>query len=170
LGQPYRSLGGTSERREPRVRTAAEGRSADRFDRCNTMAPDLLFWVHERGEDVIRLSSRRAARAVPPRWRLGLVSAPNRLFALADHLVADGKAVDALRLLTRANLRRRDARIAQRIVELRFDAFAQMAPFGGRPSWPDEIPDLFPAARLPEVASADLTAERLRSAIVHQAH
>jgi hypothetical protein len=98
---------------------------------------------------------------------LGFVSDPNRLIEAADRLVADGKALDALRLLIRANRRRHDARVAQRIVELRFDAFGQAQWPGNRPSWPDEVPNLFPSAQLPEVASEDLTAERLRSAIAH---
>ncbi len=115
----------------------------------------------------MRRSSRRGAAAALPSWRLGLVSDPNRLFAAADRLVADGRAVDALRLLTRANRRRRDARIAQRIVELRFDAFGQAQWTSDLPSWPRDVPDLFPNAGIPEIASEHLTAEWLRSAIVH---
>ncbi len=115
----------------------------------------------------MRLSSRRRAAAVPPSWRLGFGSDPNRMLAAADRLVADDKAVDALRLLTRANRRRRDARIAQRIVELRFDAFGQTQWTSDLPPWPENVPDLFPTSGLPEIASEHLTAERLRSAIVH---
>jgi hypothetical protein len=115
----------------------------------------------------MRFSSRQRAAAVPPTWRLGVASDPNRLLAAADRLVADDKALDALRLLTRANRRRRDARIAQRIVELRFDAFGQMQWTRDQPSWPEGVPDLFPNADLPEITSENLTAERLRSAIVH---
>lgn len=58
-------------------------------------------------------------------------------------------------------------RLERRLVEARFEEFADAARPAQRPPWPDSIPDLFPDEGIPAIAHVDLTAERLRSAIVH---
>ncbi len=85
--------------------------------------------------------------------------------AEADRLVASGHLVDAIRVLTEANRVRRDPAIEQRLVELRFEAFARATPPPATPPWPDTVEDLFPGELVPVIDRADLTVENLRSAL-----
>jgi Phytanoyl-CoA dioxygenase (PhyH) len=85
----------------------------------------------------------------------------------ADRLVAARRPSDAVRLLTDANRRQRDARIAKRLVDLRFDAFKREGWQRERPMWPERVEDLFPGELIPEVSREDLTVERLRSGVAN---
>lgn len=91
------------------------------------------------------------------------------VIAEAERLEADGDAVAAIDLLTRANRLERDARFERRLVGLRHRAFDALAPGGGRAEWPPTYPDPFPDVRgvPPEVSADDLTAEVLGGAIVN---
>ncbi len=61
--------------------------------------------------------------------------------ASADELIAAGRSVDAIRILTEANRAGRDLRLEQRLVDLRFDAFRQTEWSTTRPDWPDTVED-----------------------------
>jgi hypothetical protein len=117
---------------------------------------------------VIRILSRRRSRAAtgPPGEH---DSPPDSEVTLnvAESLVAKQNLVDAIRLLTEANRRARDARIEKRLVDLRFDAFKLTDWPRERPMWPGRVEEIFPGERIPEVARADLTVERLRSGITN---
>lgn len=89
-----------------------------------------------------------------------------RALGQADRIVAAGQPMDALRVLTEANRRRRDPRIEQRILDLRFESFEPEASSAARPQWPDVIDDLFPGERIPDIPRDDLTVELLRSGIM----
>lgn len=85
-----------------------------------------------------------------------------------DALIAAGRYLEAIRVLTAANRERRDHETERRLVRLRLEAFAELDRSGGPPSWPPAGPadDVF-AARVgpPEVNRAALTADVLRSGI-----
>lgn len=85
--------------------------------------------------------------------------------AQADRLAEEGKPVEAIRLLTEANRAHRDPALEQRLVELRFEAFARATPPPETPPWPDAVEDLFPGELIPVIDRADLTVETLRSAL-----
>ncbi len=93
---------------------------------------------------------------------------PVDALALARQLEAEGRATEAIELLTRMNRRRRNAKVEQELVALRHRAFAAHAREPGLPTWPVPTDDQFATtAGLPEIAAADLSADRLRSAIVN---
>jgi hypothetical protein len=94
-------------------------------------------------------------------------SGPQSALAAADGLAADGRALEAIELLTEANRASRDREVERRLVELRSDAFLSMSWSGERPVWPDSMPDLFPGVEVPEVTRQELTVDRLRSAVQH---
>jgi hypothetical protein len=100
-------------------------------------------------------------------WRRNGQGSDPAASAAAEQLVAEGRILDAIELLTEANLARRDRAIERRLVELRSDAFLSMVWPGERPVWPDSVPDLFPGVTVPEIARADLTVGHLRSAMQH---
>ncbi|MGZ4681219.1 MAG: hypothetical protein ACXWCM_04405 [Acidimicrobiales bacterium] len=85
----------------------------------------------------------------------------------ADRLVADGRLVDAIRVLTDLNREQRDPEIERRLIDLRFEAFAAQAHPVAPPPWPSSVDDLFPGELVPEVDRSDLTAESLRSGIAN---
>lgn len=88
--------------------------------------------------------------------------------AAADELLADGRDREAIDLLTKANRDHADAKIAHRLVEIRFDAFDRVGPTEPAPVWPPEVPDLFEGAGgPPEIGRAELTVANLQSAIFH---
>jgi hypothetical protein len=127
-------------------------------------ARDKLF-----GDCVVRQNLRRHSSDITQRWarRLGLTNDPTRVLAHADALAAGGGPDRAVDLLTHANARRRDPRIEQRLLEIRFEGFAAAPRPADPPPWPSVVPDVFPGRHIPEVRRADLTADRLRSAITH---
>jgi hypothetical protein len=60
-------------------------------------------------------------------WRRnGHESGPAAASAAAEQLVAEGRILDAIELLTEANRSARDHEIERRLVELRSDAFLSM--------------------------------------------
>jgi hypothetical protein len=92
---------------------------------------------------------------------------PSVLMAQAEEMVADGKAREAIDLLSATNRRSRDAAIEQGLVRLRHAAFATIDRSQGREHWPPEAEDLFPAvAGPPEVQGDDLNFETLGSGIL----
>jgi hypothetical protein len=85
----------------------------------------------------------------------------------ADAMVRDGRRIDAIETVTVANRTRRDARLEQRLVYLRHNAFADLVPASGLAVWPPSAPDLFETTTgLPEVSAGDLSAETLASGII----
>jgi hypothetical protein len=83
----------------------------------------------------------------------------------AAALVTAGRSIDAIRVLTAANRAQPDARLEQRLVSLRHDAFATL---DRRPPAPLPAPITATTAtpgELPELSPADLTPETLRSGL-----
>jgi Phytanoyl-CoA dioxygenase (PhyH) len=93
---------------------------------------------------------------------------PNSERALEDAatLVAKGKVLAAIDLLSRANRNERDVRIEEELLDLRYRAYALASHPTERPVQPDHVPDLFPGTVVPEIQGAALTAEAVRSAIL----
>lgn len=96
---------------------------------------------------------------------------PERALLEADRLFARGEMRRAIDVLTQANRLRRDARLDERLVSMRFDAFAQTdwsAVHARPPHPPLDVcpPDLFPGVGIPEIAGTDLSVERVRSAVL----
>jgi hypothetical protein len=112
------------------------------------------------------LSAVRRAAADAPRWRYLLARDPKRLLESADRLARENRAVEALRLLERAQRAHPHVEIAAGIVDLRFEAFRQTQWDTQRPDW-SAVPDLFPGAAIPEVTRERLSGAALRSAITH---
>jgi hypothetical protein len=100
------------------------------------------------------------------RFRNRRVPGPASILAEAEELFARGESVRAIELLTEANRRCRDERLEQRLVSMRFDAFATMDWAGGRGTAPEVTVDLFPGARIPEIAGADLSVDRVNCAVL----
>ena len=116
-----------------------------------------------------RLDARRRVSEIARSWawRSHLANDPAGLIAQAERRLAEHTPDVAIEHLTRANRRRRDVRIEHRLIEARFEGFAQAQWPQERPAWPESVPDLFPDETIPEIGRADLTPERLRSAITH---
>ena len=98
--------------------------------------------------------------------RLRVSRDPGRMLAQANLQLAEGRPDAAVVLLTAARRRSHDPEIEHRLLEARFQAFAQTTP-PAPPPWPASVPDLFPGEKIPEIARRDLGPERLRSAITH---
>jgi hypothetical protein len=93
---------------------------------------------------------------------------PSASLSTADALVAEGRSRDAIDLLSAANRRNRDAKIEQRLVQLRHAAFAHVNRSEGVASWPPAVEDAFPVTeRPPEVQVADLTPEKLGGGVLN---
>jgi Phytanoyl-CoA dioxygenase (PhyH) len=87
--------------------------------------------------------------------------------AAADALARRGHRLEAIALLTAANRERRDSGIEERLIHLRYEAFAEIERTGGPAAWPPDPPDRFgDVTGLPEVAAAGLDAETIRSGIL----
>jgi hypothetical protein len=85
-------------------------------------------------------------------------------------LVADGRRDEAIDLLTTFDVAHRPPEVARRILQLRHEAFADVAGGPGRAVWPPDYDDLFAdvgAGSLPEIAAADLSAEAVGAGILH---
>jgi hypothetical protein len=109
--------------------------------------------------------TRRRARSGTAQQTGAANDDAEQALATAEKLAAAQSFSEAIRLLTDSNRTRRDPRLEQRLVELRFDAFREMEWPATRPEWPDTVDDLFPGVRIPEIGRTDLTVERVRSAI-----
>ena len=93
---------------------------------------------------------------------------PVDALARARDMEAEGRVAEAIELLTEVNARRRNAKVERELVNLRHRAFAVAERAPGFPTWPVDTPDLFgPLETPPELPAADLTVERVRSAIVN---
>jgi hypothetical protein len=93
---------------------------------------------------------------------------PVDALARARDMEADGRAIDAIELLTEVNSRRRNARVERELVNLRHRAFAASRREAGFATWPVATEDLFGELTTPpEVDASELTVERLRSGVVN---
>lgn len=93
---------------------------------------------------------------------------PAELLAEADALRASGRIFDAIDLLHGANASGRDDRLEKRLAVLRHEAFASIEPAPGFSHWPVAVaaPSTGEAAQIPTIPPGELTADRLRRAIV----
>lgn len=66
------------------------------------------------------------------------------VLADAEQLVATGRALDAIDLLTERNRAGRDAAVERLLVSVRHRAFGQLRPSPGRATWPPAVDDPFP--------------------------
>jgi phytanoyl-CoA dioxygenase PhyH len=90
---------------------------------------------------------------------------------LADDLLAKGRVLDALDMLTKLNREQRDPDVEERLVLLRRDAFSELEHSDGRGSWPPEFEDPFKDVDgLVEIQGPDLSLEALGGAIQHHGH
>ena len=89
------------------------------------------------------------------------------LLAQADALASEGRAHEAIDLLTEENRAERRADLQSRLVELRHDAWQEVDRTG--PSdWDRPVVDHFPGETgIPELPAAELTGELIRSAMLH---
>lgn len=86
----------------------------------------------------------------------------------AATLVADGKVLEAIELLTIANRVRRDSEIECQLVKLRAEARRHLDFSRESAPWPPVVDDLFPnAVGPPEISRDELTPDTLRSGILH---
>jgi len=87
----------------------------------------------------------------------------------ADRAEAEGRLLDAIDALQRANRLATDPDLERRLVRLRGEAPRQFDPGAGRDHWPPHYPDLFQveAGALPEIEASALTTEVLGSGITH---
>ncbi len=83
--------------------------------------------------------------------------------AEADSLAAEGHRLAAIELLTAANRRQRDSTLEERLVELRYDAVAELEESTPFEPWPRSFPDPFPdvTGQPPEIP-----ADRLDTAVM----
>jgi hypothetical protein len=87
--------------------------------------------------------------------------------AQCDRLVRAGRRMEAIELLTSANRSSRDARLEQRLVQLRHRAFDDLIRAPANDEWPPDVPDLFADVQgIPEVAASQLSGFTLRSGIL----
>lgn len=85
----------------------------------------------------------------------------------ADRLMAEGRFDDALSLLHAANRSQARVEIERRIAQFRHEAFFLHEAGSREPVWPPPATDLFPGVTtVPEIASPDLSIERLRSGVL----
>jgi hypothetical protein len=86
--------------------------------------------------------------------------------ATSDVLASEGRLLEAIDLLQRANRSARDGEVERRLVRLRHDAFAQLDRSESSAPWPPPVPDvLADAASPPVVAPDELTLDTLRCGI-----
>jgi hypothetical protein len=90
------------------------------------------------------------------------------VIALAEELVADGRALEAIAELSSANRREPNSSIEQALVRARHAAWEQTDRTAlHRRDW-SPVPDYFPGETgIPEVAAAELDPTVIRSALVH---
>ena len=92
---------------------------------------------------------------------------PARILERARELFRGGQRLEAIELLSVANRRRRDPQLERELVTMRFAAFQEIDWPSGPATVPEPPEDLFPGATMPEIAHADLTVERVRSAVLN---
>jgi Phytanoyl-CoA dioxygenase (PhyH) len=92
----------------------------------------------------------------------------NRFLTLGRSLEAEHRLLDAIDAYTQANEIVRDPAIEQRLLRLRFDAFAQVEPPVPREPWPHvPVGSPWPDTAFPVVAPGELTAESLSTGVQH---
>jgi hypothetical protein len=97
----------------------------------------------------------------------GRGNGPGRSAVDVDALVAAGRLLDAIELLSAENRAERDPAKEQRLVELRHAAFATLEPATAIEQWPPPCEDLFAGVEgIPEVHAGDLTPAAVRSGIL----
>jgi len=95
-------------------------------------------------------------------------AATTELLARADALAVEGRAFEAIDLLSAANRASRDPHVELRLVRLRHEAFAELDLRNGRATWPPVVEDRFEGvAGLPTVDVSELDADVVASAITH---
>ena len=86
--------------------------------------------------------------------------------ARCDQLLAEGRPIEAIDVLTEANRLERDPEIERRLIGLRHEAFAHIDR-SSPPAWPVVAPgDELTAARPPVISPHELTAETLSTGIL----
>jgi hypothetical protein len=96
------------------------------------------------------------------------VTSTEALLARAGELAAAGATLEAISQLTAANRERPDPVVERELVRLRNAAWPEVDRSGPNADWDAPVPDVFPGVdAIPEVASADLDAVTIRSAIHH---
>jgi hypothetical protein len=82
-------------------------------------------------------------------------------------LVREGRFLDAIGPLTRANREHPDPKLERELVNLRHRGFDQVATTSGLEEWPRRTPDRFAEGAIPVVPAAELDSEVLASGIVN---
>ena len=92
---------------------------------------------------------------------------PDEAQARARKLVADGRTLEAIEALTVVNRALHDPDLERRLVELRYEAFADLERRGGFAQWPvpADLSDTGPA-RIPEITARELEPEVVRRNIM----
>ncbi len=87
--------------------------------------------------------------------------------AEAEILVGAGRRLEAIQLLTAGNRAERHPATEERLVQLRYEAFAELDASAGLESWPPPAPELFSGVSgIPEVTPEEFTSDTIRSGIV----
>lgn len=94
--------------------------------------------------------------------------APDRR-AEIDELVAAGRLVEAVDLLSELNRDHPNPSDDMRLVDLRHQAAAGLSDVAGREPWPPQYPDPFPdvVGQIPEIDAAQLSADILGGSVAH---
>ena len=103
---------------------------------------------------------------------MGLFSRRNserQVLKAADRLSNQGRHREAIDLLTRANMRERSAKIEERLVVLRHEAFFHQSFSSTLPHWPPPVSDRFVDQQgIPEIDAELLSAEILRDGVFNR--
>jgi hypothetical protein len=87
--------------------------------------------------------------------------------ATADTLAAEGRALEAIELLTQTNRQERDDRIELRLVRLRNEAYAELERSPAASPWPDDaVRPRDGDEALPPINRAELTPDAVRDSIL----
>lgn len=86
----------------------------------------------------------------------------------AQRLIDDGRAVEAIDLLHRANEEHADPEVERLLAVARHRAAREVVPASAHQEWPVPVPDLEPPGepRIPQLAPSELTADAVRRAIL----
>jgi ectoine hydroxylase-related dioxygenase (phytanoyl-CoA dioxygenase family) len=88
-----------------------------------------------------------------------------------NKLIASGRYLDAIQVLSERIRRSRNPRIEEQLVQLRRDAFSELDNSRGRRTWPPVFDDPFPSLRGPiEISRDELSVDALGGAIQHHGH
>ena len=87
----------------------------------------------------------------------------------AARLIAEGRFVEAIGVVTEANRASRSGELERALVALRYHAAAAAETGAGREPWPPVYADPFPdvVGRVPEVSASELTTDILGGAVAH---